>query len=93
MTGSDLVTVVSVLTAVGLLAERLTGLLSAARARRNSSAEPAQTIAQAAATVAASVDDIIGPLREELRELRAEVHALRDVLASNGIPAPRPPFA
>lgn len=83
---------VSILTAAGLLAERITGLVSARLAARKAAADPAATIAQAAATIAGSVEDIVGPLRAEIRELRAEVRALRETLDAHGIPAPEGPF-
>lgn len=92
-------TTLALLAAVALLVERLTSLYAARRAARLGKVEPAQAVANAAATVASSVESILAPLQEEVASLRrataalqAEVHALRECLAEHGIPAPRGPF-
>lgn len=78
--------------ACGLVFERLATVMRARRDARTAEAIPIAVIAHAAATLAASIDDVMAPLRAEVRELRAEVHALRVLLETHGIPLPRGPF-
>lgn len=99
VTGAELTAIGAIVAAVALLVERLTSLTVARAGRRKAAVEPTQLIANAAATLVASVDDIVAPLRAEIAELRAvnktlsvEVAALRATLAAHGIPVPPIPL-
>jgi hypothetical protein len=83
---------VSSLTALGLLMDKVVSLAKARREAAMSEVEPAQVVAQAAASVAASVETLLTPLRHEIASLRLEVRALRATLDHHGIPAPQGPF-